>query len=66
MRSVARATGTTGVGRGPGAAGTAVDAPARRAVMDPVFALGPAGSDRRAVRPDAVEADLAELDEHEV
>jgi len=34
--------------------------------MDPVFALGPAGSDRRAVRPDAVEADLAELDEHEV
>ena len=34
--------------------------------MDPVFALGTAASDRWAVRPHAVEAELAELDEHEV
>ena len=34
--------------------------------MYPVFALGPAASDRWPGRPDAVEAELADLDEHEV
>ena len=34
--------------------------------MNPVFALAPAASHRWAVRPEAVEAELAELDEHEV
>lgn len=34
--------------------------------MYPVFSLGAAASDGWALRPDAVEAELAELDEHEV
>src|ERR1019366_626579 len=58
--------GRLGLVGGRWAARAAVNAPARGAVMYPVFAVGPAAGEWRAVRPDAVEADLAELDKHEV
>jgi hypothetical protein len=54
------------VGGGGWAVRAAVDAPARGAVLYPVFAWGPAASDWGAVREHAVEAELAELDEHQV
>ena len=52
--------------RGLGVVQTTGNAPARRAVINPVFALGPAPSHGWAVEPDPVEAELAEFDEHEV